>query len=402
MAADADGTLVRCERAIGSVTAADADGTVHTRRTSFSGGRQESADARDFRVFSGDPPAPWHVELPPPAPLEEPDAVRTALAGLRAHFGGAAELCYTSVSAVRAVTGTANGQGPVLQERRVWSLTGDVFLGGGRTVPVGRSGRGPGLDRVADPAWRESTHWLLGAVRQAAPLDAGDYPAVLSPQVTGVLLHEAAGHFAEAAAQGRPGLGHRLGCRVAAEVITLDDDPGAEGGPARYDSDDDGILSLGPQRFVHEGRLVRQLHGVASAAAARSMPTANSRAASVLQRPLPRMSNVLCRSGDALLDELVEHTGQGLLVHRVADGIRFGGAVEARLVLGEHIRRGRHTGRYVTGRIRESADVLTRITELGRHTEFGDNSLCGKDGQMLFDVGLCAPAARLSRLRCVS
>ncbi|MCC3768929.1 metallopeptidase TldD-related protein, partial [Streptomyces sp. UNOC14_S4] len=153
-------------------------------------------------------------------------------------------------------------------------------------------------------------------------------------------------------------------------------------------------------RFVHEGRLVRQLHGVASAAAARAMPTASSRAASVLQAPLPRMSNLVCSPGDTTLDELVDATGRGLLIHRLADGIGSGGTVEARLVLGERIERGRLTGRYVTGRVTERTDVLTRVTGVGGETEFGDNALCGKAGQLLFDVGTRAPALRLSRLRC--
>ncbi|MCC3768236.1 metallopeptidase TldD-related protein, partial [Streptomyces sp. UNOC14_S4] len=246
----ADAT-VRCERAVGRVTTLAPDGTVSSRSTAFHGGRiaygNGYGNERGCQVFSGDVPGPWPSrlpELPEPGPLEEDEAVRAAFRTLHARFGGAAELCCTAVSAVRAVDGPYRVTGPSLQERRVWSLTGDVTLPGGRRVPVGRSGRGPALAHVADAAWAERTEWLCRAVGEAGPVEAGDHAAVLSPQAAGVLLHEAAGHFAEAAPYGSPTLDHRLGCRIADERISLDDDPLADGGPSRYEADDDGVRAL--------------------------------------------------------------------------------------------------------------------------------------------------------------
>ncbi|GHJ37797.1 metallopeptidase TldD-related protein [Streptomyces sp. TS71-3] len=393
--------VVRVERAVGAVLAADAaGGAVRCRRTEFHGGRLDRPGGR-ARIFSGPPPAPWRLPLPEPAPLDDHGEAVAALSALRSRFGPGTRLHYTHTSAVRAVAGPDGGR-PVPQTRRLWSLTGDLRTPAGRTVPIGRSGRGPGGARLTDPAALDAAGWLLAAVDRARPLGTGGPPAVLAPQAAAVLLHEAAGHFAEGAPDGAPPLGHRLRCRIASDLVSLDDDPLAEGGPAHYDRDDDGILCLGRQRIVIDGVLVRQLHSAASAARAGAMPTANARAASVLQPPLPRMSNLVCRPGTASLDELVENAGYGLLVHRLADGIRFGSAVEADLVLGERIRAGRRTGEYVTGRVRERADVLTRIVELGDRSEFSDNALCGKDRQMLFDVGTCAPAVRLTELRCGS
>jgi hypothetical protein len=391
--------VVRVERALGAVLLADGGGG-RAHRTDFHGGRLERAGA-DVRIFSGPPPAPWRLPLPDPEPLDDPGGAAAALAALRTRFGRGSRLHYTQTSSVRVVAGPGTDD-PMPQRRRVWSLTGDLRTRGGRTVPVGRSGRGPGAARLPEPAWLDTIGRLLAAVDRAEPLETGAPPAVLSPQAAGVLLHEAAGHFAEGAADGTPVLSHRLRCRVAGELVCLDDDPLAEGGPAHYDRDDDGITALGRQRIVVDGVLVRQLHSAASAARAGAMPTANGRAASVLQRPLPRMSNLICRPGGTAVDELVENVGHGLFVHRLADGIRFGDTVEARLVLGELIRSGRRTGNYVTGRVRERADVLTRIVELGDRGEFTDNALCGKDRQMLFDVGTCAPAIRFSALRCTS
>jgi TldD protein len=391
--------VVRVERALSTVVTAD-DGGGSSHRTEFHGGRLE-LPGTGVRIFSGQPPVSLRSPLPDPGPVDAEGEVAAALSGLRARFGAGTRLYYTHMSSVRVVAGAGRGE-PVPQARRVWSLTGDLRTAAGHTVPVGRSGRGSGVTRLTDPAWAEATGRLLAAVARARPLAAGAPPAVLSPQAAGVLLHEAAGHFAEGASDGQPTLSHRLRCRIASDLVCLDDDPLAEAGPAHYDRDDDGITCLGRQRVVVGGVLVRQLHSVTSAAEAGAMPTANGRAASVLQRPVPRMSNLICKPGTAALDELVENTGHGLLVHRLADGIGFGTTVEARLVLGERIRSGRRTGEYVTGRVRESADVLTRVVELGDRSEFADNGLCGKNRQMLFDVGTCAPALRLTGLRCGS
>jgi TldD protein len=46
----------------------------------------------------------------------------------------------------------------------------------------------------------------------------------------------------------------------------------------------------------------------------------------------------------------------------------------------------------------ERLDLLTRLVELGDRAERSPNAMCGKDGQLLFDVGTVAPAMRLQEL----
>ncbi|MFL6142819.1 MAG: hypothetical protein ACJ72N_13250 [Labedaea sp.] len=46
--------------------------------------------------------------------------------------------------------------------------------------------------------------------------------------------------------------------------------------------------------------------------------------------------------------------------------------------------------------------MLTRLVELGDRIERSPNAMCGKDGQLLFDVGTEAPAMRLSAVNLAS
>ena len=115
------------------------------------------------------------------------------------------------------------------------------------------------------------------------------------------------------------------------------------------------------------------------------------------------MSNLVCAPGSRPEDDLVGEIGAGVYIHRVADGYRQGTRVSARVVLGEHVRKGRRTGRYFTGsRIDGRLDLLTSLVELGDRAERCPNAMCGKDGQLLFDVGTVAPAMRLSSLPLVA
>src|SRR5579864_5110275 len=97
-----------------------------------------------------------------------------------------------------------------------------------------RSGRGSGLPELEREAESGELARMLSRIDGSRPLPAGTVAAVLAPPAAGVLVHEAVGHFAEAAPEGRADLTHRLGLRVASEGFDLVDDPLVAAGPASY------------------------------------------------------------------------------------------------------------------------------------------------------------------------
>jgi predicted Zn-dependent protease len=282
--------------------------------------------------------------------------------------------------------------------RHSWSLTGTVSTASGANIPVGWSGGGDGMATLEGPACHDRLDWLAAAVGQASQGDAGGTRVVLAPQAAAVLLHEAIGHFAEASADPNTDLSHRIGCRLAAEALVVVDDARHCSAAARYAYDDEGIAAIGPTELVCNGRLQAQLHSRASARCAHSLPTGNGRAA-LWSAPVPRMSNLVCQPGTESLAGLIEKVWRGLLVHHLAYGYAAGLFVGAQVLLAETIERGRLTGRYVTGlNVADRTDLFLRLQGIGECSELNLNAMCGKAGQLLFDVGTRAPALALARL----
>ena len=357
----------------------------------------ERADEETTRTNSGVAPANWAVpEADAPSAPAPALAVRR-LSEFAATIALPATLRYSRITARRWVLEPFAGWRSRLVD--VFALTGRLHLANGRFMSVGWSGAGDGLAQLGEGPARERLSWVARKSGEAAPAISCDGPVVLAAQPAAVISHEAVGHFAEASADPKVDLGHRLGCRLAADDLDVLDDPTCAAAAA-YEVDDDGIVALGATRVVENGVLVRQLHGRASAMAAGGMPTANARSSQITLPPIPRMSNLIVPPGTASFNELVEGAGNGVIIHHLSHGFSRGIHVEARVVLGETIRCGRATGRFFAGgRVVEQVDVLTRCAARARESQLNPNALCGKHGQILYDVGTVAPPMRLSRLR---
>ena len=346
--------------------------------------------------FTGPPPGRWPSPPAPPAAEEAVDQLEQALSVLHAGWRGRISLRYSQLRSERLTVSSLAHATP--RSCTVWSATG-WFRPVDRlpAVPLGWSGRGNGLDWLAGSAPAE-LETLARAMSGAEPVSPGSEPAVLAPPAAAVVVHETVAHQVETPAR-RPAR-TPVGRRIAAEQVTAFDDPTAELGPARYDVDDDNVRALGPMAVVTEGRQTAWLHSAASALAQGTLPTGNGRSAGAWDLPLPRTSNLVVQAGPTTEAELIEHAYRGLYVRRLAHGVNDGARFEADLVLAERIDRGRLTGRYVVGgRLSESLELLLRVNGVADNPRFHYSGLCGKAGQLLFDVGTAAPSIELSGLR---
>jgi len=357
-------------------------------------------DGSSYR-FSGRPPRSYaHARLEEPPKVANGAAEVLALESLAGVFGHRLHLSYSAVISNRITFGDAFNSPPVRSDS--WSLTGWLTPESGAPFfPLGWSGRGDGLEWLNDGC-ADALRKFDEALRCVRPTEPGSGPAVLSPAAAAVLVHEVVGHTAEAPVG--PAGYNPLGCRIASEILCFYDDPTAPSGPVNYEYDDDGIPSMGATAVVSEGVLVAQLHSLASAKQVGTLPTANGRAASAWDRPIPRVSNLVCRVGRASKDELIDSVGRGLYVHKLANGINDGASVRAQVTLAERIEHGRCTGRFLAGGSVEEriGNALLRVYGVGYDLSFHANSVCGRAGQMLFNVGTCVPSMSLSLLHIVS
>ncbi len=167
------------------------------------------------------------------------------------------------------------------------------------------------------------------AVKRAQRLLSAEFPkgermkVILSPEMVGLIAHEAIGHTVEAdfVLSGAITKG-KIGKRVASELVTLADSgpsvhiPGASG---TLLVDDEGVMT--ERTVVIENGILRSyLHNRESAASFGVAPTGNARAFEYSDEPIIRMRNTYIEPGKMSLSELLASTDRALLLEGAGGG----------------------------------------------------------------------------------
>ncbi len=220
---------------------------------------------------------------------------------------------------------------------------------------------------------------------EAAPAPSGPMTVIMDPEITGLFIHEAFGHNCEADLvwSGTSIVAGKRGQKVAAECVTVIDDPTLPGHNGSYEVDDEGVPA---QRhvLVQDGVLVGWLHSLETAALLGERPNGAGRAESVTATPIPRMSNTFVAAGDAALDDLIAEVESGVYLigarHGYVDPTRghFNFFVET----GYEIENGK-LGRQIRNCALTGYTLETLLGVLGVSREFklDDRGMCGKAGQ---------------------
>jgi TldD protein len=149
----------------------------------------------------------------------------------------------------------------------------------------------------------------------ARPAPAGKFPVVFHPSITGLLVHEAIGHNAEAdhVLVGQSILEGRIGTRIAAECISIVDDSTVPTSWGSYRYDSEGVQ--GQRRvLVEKGVLKGFMHSLETAGKMKVEPNGSARADGFSHRPIVRMSNTMILPGALSLQELIADIDLGILL----------------------------------------------------------------------------------------
>lgn len=207
----------------------------------------------------------------------------------------------------------------------------------------------------------------------AQPVEAGSYRILLRNDAAGDLLDTFSSIFsAEKAQRGLSPVANSLGCQIAAETLTIVDDPLYPEFPRAFD--DEGTPSE-KTVVVENGRLNSLLHNLKTAKKAGVRSTSNAGRASAASPVDVAPSNFYILPGDKSFDELVSLLGDGLIITEVS-GLHSG----ANAVTGDFslIAKGRlvENGRVVrpVERITVAGSFLTLmrdIEHIGSDLKFG-------------------------------
>lgn len=296
---------------------------------------------------------PWKVSLGAPEPhtftgrgpcLTDPFDIPYET---KADLLHACDLAMRRPSAVRAATGTLD----FLRERRLLLTTEgtDIYQeqvdsGGGLKVVAVRDGdmqqrswphifgwhgqRG-GWEVIEAMGFEENAARIgeeAAALLDAPPCPEGPATVILDASQTAMQLHESLGHALEldralgmeAATAGTSFLTpDLLGRPVASEHVTVFADPAGTPGAGSFRFDDDGV----PARratLIERGRFVDYLSSRDTAPIVGKQSTAASRTDTWNRIPLVRMTCLNLEPGRMSFDELLDDTGEGLLLATTA------------------------------------------------------------------------------------
>jgi TldD protein len=227
----------------------------------------------------------------------------------------------------------------------------------------------------------------------------GMYDVICSPDVSGVIAHEAFGHgveldmFLKDRARSR----QYLGRPIASPLVSILDDPSYAGGHGTYFFDDEGQLAS-PTYIIRDGVFERGLADLFSAYSLGMPRSANGRRESFERKIYVRMSNTFFARGTSSVPSMIESVDKGVYLFKSSSGMEDpkGWGMQVTSHYGEEILHGKLTGRLfapvgITGYV---PDILQSVSAVG--DDFALNGgTCGKGHKEWVPVSSGGPHLRL-------
>jgi TldD protein len=254
------------------------------------------------------------------------------------------------------------------------------------------------LIHVSDEELRELCDHAL-ALLTAEKVPPGMYDVVCSPDVSGVIAHEAFGHGVELDMflKGRARSEQYLGEIIASPLVSILDDPSYPHGHGSYFFDDEGQLAS-PTYIIRNGVFERGISDLFSAHSLEVARSANGRRESFEHKIYTRMSNTFFGRGDTRLQDMIESVDHGVYLQHSSSGMEDpkGWGMQVTSHYGEEIRNGQLTGRIfapigITGYV---PDILQSVTAVGEDFVLSGGT-CGKGHKEWVPVSSGGPHLKL-------
>ena len=217
----------------------------------------------------------------------------------------------------------------------------------------------------------------------AGSVEPGEYEIITTPEVSGLIAHEAFGHgvemdmFVKNRALGKEYIGRRVG----SDLVTMHEGALCADDVASYAFDDEGILA-GDVIEIENGILRTGICDALSALRLGVAPTGNGKRENFEHKAYTRMTNTVFDSGNDSLEEMIASIQHGYLLEGVESGMEdpkhWG--IQCIVKLGREIRDGKLTGKVVAPIIMTGyvPDLLGGISMCSPHREVFGTGGCGK------------------------
>lgn len=234
------------------------------------------------------------------------------------------------------------------------------------------------LEDIAPDAVKQAQE-LLNAER----IVPGEYEVITSPEVTGLIAHEAFGHgvemdqFVKNRALGKEYIDKRVG----SDLVTMHEGALCAENVTSYAFDDEGVLA-GDVTEIENGILKTGICDALSALRLGTQPTGNGKRENFEHKAYTRMTNTIFDSGDSSVEDMIASVKFGYLLEGMKSGMEdpkhWG--IQCIITMGREIKDGKLTGKVVspvlmTGYV---PDLLGNISMLSGDREVFGNGGCGK------------------------
>lgn len=237
------------------------------------------------------------------------------------------------------------------------------------------------LEKI-EPAINEVCREAL-AMLESVPMVPGEYDVICTPEISGLIAHEAFGHGVEMDmfVKNRALAKDYIGKMVASPLVTMIDGARPKEEVASYLFDDEGNLGK-ETRLIENGILRRGISDEASAIRCHTQPSGNGRRESFERKAYSRMTNTYFEKGDAKLEDMIASIQYGFLLEGVDSGMEdpkhWG--IQCIISKAKEIVDGKLSGKIfapviLTGYV---PDLLKSISMVGDRVELFGGGSCGK------------------------
>ena len=220
---------------------------------------------------------------------------------------------------------------------------------------------------------------------EAEPMVPGEYECICTPEVTGMIAHEAFGHGVEMDmfVKDRALAHYCVGDYVAAPILTMHDGASinARHESATYYFDDEGTLATDTV-VIKDGILQSGISDAQSAMYLGTMPTGNGRRESYKRKAYTRMTNTWFEPGKDKLEDMIASIKYGFLLQDASSGMEDpkNWGIQMMVNIAREIKDGKFTGKIfspvvLTGYV---PDLLKSITMMSDEASLCGTGFCGK------------------------
>ncbi len=233
---------------------------------------------------------------------------------------------------------------------------------------------------------------LLNAKR----LEAGEYEVICSPDVAGVIAHEAFGHGVEMDmfVKKRAKAEEYMNKRVGSDLVTMHDGAAAVREVSSYFFDDEGTLGTDTV-VIKNGILKAGLSDLLSAMKLGTKPTGNGKRQSFERKAYARMTNTFFESGKDRLDDMIGSIKKGYFLKKYGSGMEDpkNWGIQIMITYAIEIENGNLTGKVISPVIMTGyvPDLLNSISMVSDDFKLSGSGACGKGYKEFVKVSAGGP-----------